>query len=180
MTSVSTKPRVSDDELWVATNEIGQAAVLKQLATAKTEGNAIFGCSGAYLLNLAAACEGVEYIRVFDCSEKVKDFWEGMQKIIPALDPDKLEEAQNKFYEWVNASYELNPYQPHRIVSEWREGTSFLSSPEKLRKVQKIFHRTKGVTFTLVDLGNPKDFSAFLMAQRVDKVVPKIVYISNI
>src|SRR5579883_2479170 len=89
------------DKVWAVTNEKGQKEVFEALAKEPSRGNAVFGCSGTYLLNLAAACEGIEYIAVFDVSQKVKELWEALPKIVLALDPSNLKKSQAHFYTWL-------------------------------------------------------------------------------
>src|SRR5579883_2587365 len=180
MTSVSLADKPKEciwDHVWVTTNEKGQQQVLRQLAAEKLKGNAVWGCGGISLLNMASVCEGIEYISVFDIAEPVQALWEKLQKIIPTLDPDKLEESQKYFVTWIKSEY---PKSVSPLEAEIREGTSFLSSKAQLQRICKVFCETGKVTFTKLDFAKPKEFCGFLSAQKEKGATPHVVYISNI
>jgi hypothetical protein len=166
----------NDERIYVSSNELGRDTTLKVIKAFPNRGNAIYGCSGTFVLDLASLRDGIEHVAVFDISPKVEQFWEGASKMIASLDPTNLEESQQKFLAFVG---KINEFQKHLLQSNIKEGHSFLSSSDRLARICKIF-QARHFTFTRLDLGNPVQFKAFLDEQTQRGAKPHAVYISNI
>jgi len=176
VTAVSEKPKITWDDFKLTSNEVGQKELLTKLAAEKIVGKTAWGCGGLAMLDLVSVCDGIENIAIFDVSDRVQGLWEKLQKFIPTLDPNNHHASITRFVEWVEKEYSKND--AIRLLDAIEKGISFLSTPTRLQRIHKIF-RANQVTYSNVDLGDPRKFLVFVMDQK-KKGPPHFVYISNI
>lgn len=156
--------------------ETDQEGVQGLVASYPLRGNAIFGAANLCLLNLASTRCGIKHIAAFYICPDVKDKWDEMAKVIAGLDPEKLQLAQMTFFSWISKEY---PLQKEAFLSDFHSGMSFINSSDRLKRICKIFAANQA-TCTVMDLGNPHEFDAFLKAQADKGAIPHALYLSSL
>jgi hypothetical protein len=173
MSTVSDRIDEYLDHVWPCTNEEGQEETQRIIRDQPVRGNAIYGCSGFFVLNLASLSPEITHVSIFDLSDRVREFWSEAQKIF--LDPFlTYETAEKRFLSFVE-TYRHG----EQLLQECQHNLSFLSSEERFERIRAIFLRDH-FSFTKLHLGDPDQFHRFLDTQAAQGARPQIIYLSNI
>lgn len=186
-------------KLFLNSNEGEQAKTLATLEKHPISEKVMLATSGFFALNIAsirgrAHQQHLDYLVLFDCSERVAQFWSFMQPIITsssspseALDSIKtlLIKEASRFWPPANKIYSIEEpalHAEHSIAAleiEIKEGTSWLSSDKQFQVIKNIFDNNHFI-FKRVNFCNQNAMAFF--AKQMSNCALKLdtVYLSNI
>lgn len=190
------------NSFFCTTNERNPQATLLSLKTIPKEGNTVIGVSGLFSLDLLSARlsaprvsnQTIRNFIVIDKSRVVKTFWKSLSRIIigkPGKEAPSRLEVIEKIEELMKTQKNYLFQADHRGASqaaklEWekftqsiREGTSFASSDEKFKQIQRIFKKGH-FQFLHMDMGNSESFKALGKVLKKHQLSPDTIYTSNI
>ncbi len=187
--------------LFLSSNEGSQEKTLAALEKHPLSAKVMLATSGFFALN-AASVRGrahqqcIDYLVLFDCSERVASFWSRMQSLIASSStPSKLLEDVKEllrknasdFWPPVNSSKVYSVEEPSIqaekaiavLEMEVKEGASWLASEEQYRVIKNIFDKNHFV-FKRVNFCNQKAMEFFAKHMAKHKLQLDTVYLSNI
>lgn len=167
--TLNVEPLFDPGAVWIISNEEGNKTTLDTLETIAPQGNVYVGVGCLANLDLAAARLSINKSQItdivlFDCSEKVENFWQDVCPLFKCEDAwkffgdfgDLMRARKNYYFEYTKQAKKNHPGIPAekyssdlctkylaKQLSNHNNGISFTSKQTKYSKIRNIFINNK-------------------------------------